>query len=150
MEILLEQEMVDEYVRLYNFMDDSKEEPLWNFAFMRREIAFLKREIRYIYTHEERSNDEVNQSKFDAFFETHTKINREIMHNAKSLSDCIEACKNTPYSEPLQRAENVTARIHFRWVWCWTHITISQYGIQHRSLLIRHRRIYLKGLSEQK
>ena len=79
------------------------------FWFMRREIAFLKREIRYIYTHEERSNDEVNQSKFDAFFETHTKINREIMHNAKSLSDCIEACKNTPYSEPLQRAENIGA-----------------------------------------
>ncbi len=31
------------------------------------------------------------------------------MHNAKSLSDCIEACKNTPYSEPLQRAENIGA-----------------------------------------
>ena len=105
MEILLEQEMVDEYVRLYNFMDNSKR-TVMEFWFMRREIAFLKREIRYIYTHEERSNDEVNQSKFDAFFETHTKINREIMHNAKSLSDCIEACKNTPYSEPLQRAEN--------------------------------------------
>ena len=65
--------------------------------------------VQNIYTHEERSNDEVNQSKFDAFFETHTKINREIMHNAKSLSDCIEACKNTPYSEPLQRAENIGA-----------------------------------------
>ena len=81
MEILLEQEMVDEYVRLYNFMDNSKR-TVMEFWFMRREIAFLKREIRYIYTHEERSNDEVNQSKFDAFFETHTKINREIMHNA--------------------------------------------------------------------
>ena len=148
MEILLEQEMVDEYVRLYNFMDNSKR-TVMEFWFMRREIAFLKREIRYIYTHEERSNDEVNQSKFDAFFETHTKINREIMHNAKSLSDCIEACKNTPYSEPLQRAENIGAD-SFSMVWCWTHITISQYGIQHRSLLIRHRRIYLKGLSEQK
>ena len=108
MEILLEQEMVDEYVRLYNFMDNSKR-TVMEFWFMRREITFLKREIRYIYTHEERSNDEVNQSKFDAFFETHTKINREIMHNAKSLSDCIEACKNTPYSEPLQRAENIGA-----------------------------------------
>ena len=82
MEILLEQEMVDEYVRLYNFMDNSKR-TVMEFWFMRRD-CILKREIRYIYTHEERSNDEVNQSKFDAFFETHTKINREIMHNAKN------------------------------------------------------------------
>ena len=51
MEILLEQEMVDEYVRLYNFMDNSKR-TVMEFWFMRREIAFLKREIRDIYTHE--------------------------------------------------------------------------------------------------
>ena len=61
MEILLEQEMVDEYVRLYNFMDNSKR-TVMEFWFMRREIAFLKREIRYIYTHEERSNDEVTKA----------------------------------------------------------------------------------------
>lgn len=41
MEILLEQEMVDEYVRLYNFMDNSKR-TVMEFWFMRREIAFLK------------------------------------------------------------------------------------------------------------
>lgn len=108
MEILLGQELFDEYVRLYNFMD-YKKRLIMNFWFMRREVEFLKREIRYIYTHEKRSDDEVNQSKFDAFFETHTKINRDIMHEAKSLADCIEACKGTPYYEPLQRAENLDA-----------------------------------------
>ena len=35
MEILLEQEMVDEYVRLYNFMDNSKR-TVMEFWFMRR------------------------------------------------------------------------------------------------------------------
>lgn len=108
MEILLNQEMFNEYVSLYNFMDHKKR-AIMNFWFMRREVEFLKREIRYIYTHEKRSDDEVNQSRFDAFFETHTKINRDIMHEAKSLSDCIEACKGTPYYEPLQRAENLDA-----------------------------------------
>ncbi len=108
MEILLEQELVNEYVRLYNFVDHKKR-ALLEFWFIRYEVEFLKREISYIYTHEARSSDEVNQSKFDAFFETHTKINGEIMRNATSLSDCIEACKDTPYADLLQRAENLDA-----------------------------------------
>ncbi len=106
MELMLERELMDEYIRLYNFVDQ-KNRTLLNFWFMERETEFLKREIRYIYTHEQRSSDEVNQGRFDAFFKTHTKINQDIMLNAKSLSDCIEACKNTPYAEPLQRAENL-------------------------------------------
>lgn len=106
MELLLEQDIMDEYVRLYSFVDHTKRSML-EFWFMRREIEFLKRETRHIYTHEECSSDEVNQGIFEAFFETHTKINRDIMRNAKSLSDCIEACKDTPYREPLQRAENL-------------------------------------------
>jgi V/A-type H+-transporting ATPase subunit C len=108
MEILIEQNLVDEYVRLYNFLDHSKRE-IMAFWFMRYEQEFLKREIRYIYTHEARNEDDVNQSRFDAFFETHTKINREIMKNATTLSDCIEACKDTPYWQALQRAENLNA-----------------------------------------
>lgn len=108
MENLLFQEIIDEYIRIYNFMDHTKRE-LMGFWFMRREVEFLKSEIRYIYTHEKRIKDEESQNRFNAFFETHTKINREIMRNAKSLADCIEACKDTPYSEPLQRAENLGA-----------------------------------------
>lgn len=108
MEILLEREIVDEYIRLYNFMDNSKR-AVMKFWFMRREVEFLKREIRHIYTHEERSEDEINQGKFDAFFKTHTKINGEVMHNASSLGDCITACKATPYARVLERAESVGA-----------------------------------------
>lgn len=108
MEILLEQDIIDEYIRLYNFVDHKKR-LLLEYWFMRREVEFLKREMRYIYTHEERSGDEINQDRFEAFFETHTKINRDIMNNARSLSDCIEACKDTPYAEPLQRADNLNA-----------------------------------------
>lgn len=108
MELLLAQELMDEYIRLYNFLNHTKRE-LIEFWFMRHEVEFLKLEMRYIYTHEKRSSDEINQSRFDAFFETHTKINREIMRNARSLSDCIEACKDTPYAEPLIRAENLGA-----------------------------------------
>ena len=108
MEILLEQDIMDEYVRLYNFVDHDKRE-LMSFWFMRYEVEFLKREIRYIYTHEERSSDEINQGRFDAFFETHTKINHEVMRNARSISDCIDACKDTPYADPLRRAESLVA-----------------------------------------
>lgn len=108
MELLLYSEIMNEYVRIYNFIDHTKRK-LIEFWFMRQEVEFLKREIRHIYTHEERSSDEVNQGRFDAFFKTHTKINRDIMSGAKSLSDCIEACANTPYSEPLKRAESLGA-----------------------------------------
>ncbi|MCC8161338.1 MAG: V-type ATPase subunit [Oscillospiraceae bacterium] len=108
MEVLLDSELVNEYVRLYNFMDHSKRS-LMELWFMRYEVEFLKRAIRHIYTHEENSDDEIDRGKFNAFFETHTKINREVMMNAKSLSDCIEACKDTPFAKTLQRAENLDA-----------------------------------------
>lgn len=107
-EILLENELVDKYVRLYNFMDHSKREIL-QFWFMRYELEFLKREIRHIYTHEAVSDDAVDKSRFDSFFRTHTKINRDIMRSAASLSDCIEACRETPYAQALRRAENIDA-----------------------------------------
>lgn len=105
-EILISVEIIDEYLRLYDFLDSSKREVL-KFWFMRREIEFLTRELRYIFTHESRNADQFSQDRFEAFFETHTKINKELMKNASSLADCIEACKNTPYAEPLQRAENL-------------------------------------------
>lgn len=105
-EILISKEIFDEYVRLYDFLDSSKRAVL-KFWFMRREIMFLTRELRYIFTHESRNSDTVSKDKFDAFFETHTKIDRELMLNAASLSDCIEACKNTPYAESLRRAESL-------------------------------------------
>lgn len=108
MEIILERELFEEYIRLYNFMDNSKRK-IMRFWFMKREVDFLKREIRHIYTHERRSDDNLNQSRFDEFFKTHTKIDGEIMHNAKSLADCITACKNTPYAEEMKRAKNIGA-----------------------------------------
>ena len=108
MELMLYREIVDEYVRLYNFVDHTKR-GMMEFWFTRHEVEFLKLEIRYIYTHEKRNSDPINQGKFDAFFETHTRINREIMRNARSLSDCIEACKDTPYAESLRRAQSLGA-----------------------------------------
>ena len=108
MELLLEQDIMEEYVRLYNFADRPLRR-LLNFWFIQREGEFIKRELRHIYTKEARTRDEVSQGRFDAFFETHTKINREIMQNATSLDDCIKACGHTPYAEPLKRAQSVGA-----------------------------------------
>lgn len=108
MELVLEQDIMEEYIRLYNFVDKDKRD-LLRFWFVNREIEFLKREIRYIYTHDERSSDEINQGRFDAFFETHTRINRSLMQNAASLSDCAAACADTPYAVVLRRAENLDA-----------------------------------------
>lgn len=107
-EILLEQDLVDEYVRLYNFIDHSKRE-IMKFWFMRYELEFLKRSIRHIYTHESISDDAAERGRFEAFFKTHTRINRDIMRSAVSLSDCVEACRETPYYRALRRAENLGA-----------------------------------------
>lgn len=107
-EILLENDLVDEYIRLYNFIDHSKRE-IMKFWFMRHELEFLKREIRHIYTHEAVSDDIVDRGRFDAFFKTHTKINRDIMRSATSLADCVEACRETPYAHALKRAKNLEA-----------------------------------------
>lgn len=107
-EIKLYKDLVSEYERLYNFLDHSKRE-IMSFWFMRHELEFLKSEIRYIYTHEERKKDEISRERFDAFFSSHTKINRDIMSKATSLADCIVACENTPYQKALQRAENLGA-----------------------------------------
>ena len=106
MELLMSGEVFDEYLRLYEFLDSSKREIL-KFWFIRREILFLIKEMRYIFTHESRNEDQISRDRFEAFFETHTKIDRELMLNATCLADCIEACKNTPYAEPLRRAEKL-------------------------------------------
>ena len=108
MEIILETDIMDEYIRIYKFVDKEKRN-LLSYWFMQREVEFLKREIRYIYSNEKRSSDEVNQGRFDAFFETHTKIDKSIMQSASSLEDCIRACADTPYAEPLRRAAGIGA-----------------------------------------
>lgn len=108
MELILENNVMDEYIRIYKFVDKEKRS-LLSFWFMQREVEFLKREIRYIYNNEKRSSDEVNQGRFDAFFETHTKIDKSIMQSASSLDDCIRACADTPYAMPLGRAASIGA-----------------------------------------
>lgn len=108
MEITVRNEMYEEYVRLYNFIDRSGRGIL-NFWFMRQEIDFLKRMIRHLYTHESVTDDEVELGRFEAFFNTHTRIKRDLILNATSLSDCIAACAETPYSKTLARAENLEA-----------------------------------------
>lgn len=106
MEIFISSGIVRDYARLYSFMDGS-ERNILKYWFMHHEIEFLIREIQYIYTHEKRNTDEISDERFESFFQSHTKIDREIMRNAKSLADCTEACKNTPYYEPLKKAENL-------------------------------------------
>ncbi|MBQ3472427.1 MAG: V-type ATPase subunit, partial [Clostridia bacterium] len=63
MELLLEQDIMEEYVRLYNFADRPLRR-LLNFWFIQREGEFIKRELRHIYTKEARTRDEVSQGRF--------------------------------------------------------------------------------------
>ncbi|MDD6484385.1 MAG: V-type ATPase subunit [Clostridiales bacterium] len=106
MEILVKGSVVNDYTRLYSFADSSKRYIL-KYWFMHHEIEFLIREIQYIYTHEERDTGEINDEIFERFFKTHTGIDREGMYSAKNLDDCANACKNTPYYEPLRRAQSL-------------------------------------------
>ncbi len=126
MERMLERDIMDEYVRIYNFVDFSDRE-IMNLWFMRRELRFLKREIRHIYTHEKCVGDDIDRGTFNDFFDSHTKIDKDIMQSASSLSDCIKACEKTPYAEPLRRAESlevdffsagmVLESFYYRYIW---------------------------------
>lgn len=102
-EFLMEEKILLDILKIFNFTDNAYNEVM-DFIFARREIEFLKRQINHIYTHQKRSEDKMSYARFNAFFNSHTKIDREIMENAASLEDCIEACRNTRYAEPLRRA----------------------------------------------
>ena len=104
MEHLMNKQLVLDFKKIYAFMDNQNAD-LIRFFFIRREIEVLKREIHYIYTKEERSSRYRTDEEFkNNFFVNGGKIKRDLISNAKSLEDCVEACKGTMYEEPLKRA----------------------------------------------
>jgi V/A-type H+-transporting ATPase subunit C len=107
LEFVLKQKMLSEYMRMYQFMDLKKRNIL-KFWWMRHEIEYLKRSIRYIFNHEKQVDDVIDQQNKDFFME-HTKIDWEALAHAKTFSDCVKACENTPYADVLARAENLNA-----------------------------------------
>ena len=109
MEHLMNKKLVLEFKKIYRFMDNQNAD-LIRFFFIRREIEFLKREIHYIYTREERNGRHWTDEEFRSnFFINGKKINRDAIRNAKSLEDCVEACRGTIYEEPLKRAVQFNA-----------------------------------------
>ena len=104
MEQLMNKKLVWDFKKIYAFMDNQNAD-LIRFFFIRREIEFLKREIHYIYTKEERSGKRWSDEEFKSnFFVNGDKINRDLIRNAKSLEAFVEACRGTMYEEPLKRA----------------------------------------------
>ena len=109
MEQLMNKKLVLEFKKIYAFMD-GQDADLIRFFFIRREIEFLKREIHYIYTREERSSRRWTDEEFKSnFFINGGKINRDLIRDAKSLEDYAQACKGTMYEEPLKRAVDFKA-----------------------------------------
>ena len=108
MEYLMNEKLFHDFVKIYKFMDKQNSD-LIRFFFIRREIEFLKREIHYIYTNEERRDRWTDEEFRNHFFISGAKIKHDIMRSAKSLEDCVEACRGTMYEEPLKRAVQFNA-----------------------------------------
>ena len=108
MEYLMNEKLFHDFVKIYRFMDNQNTD-LIRFFFIRREIEFLKREIHYIYTKEERSGRWTDEEFGNYFFISGDKIKRDVMRCAQSLEDCVDACRGTIYEEPLKRAVNFDA-----------------------------------------
>lgn len=106
MEQLIWQEQFEDYMSLYQFMN-AEQRNLLKFLFMRREIDYLKSRIRSMYTGDEQTA--VFQGAFKEFFRKHSKINREMVHTAKTMEEYKQACKDTPYYGVLKRAEVLDA-----------------------------------------
>ncbi|MCD8391346.1 MAG: V-type ATPase subunit, partial [Firmicutes bacterium] len=107
-ELRMKKKLMDDFFRIYEF-SDRQFMTVMDFVFRRREVEFLKNEIHYIYTKDERKPKPEAESAFESFFEKYTKIDKDAMQNAKTLDDCYAACKNTCYAEPLGRAANLNA-----------------------------------------
>lgn len=108
MEFLMEEQLFADFINIYKFMDKIDTEVI-EFYFVRREIEFLKREIHYIYTQEKRKPDLTDSGGYSEFFAKRTKINIDMIKNASSLQDCLEACAGTKYEKPLERAINLNS-----------------------------------------
>ena len=104
MEKILNREILEQYIRLYNFMDQKQREIL-KFWFMRKEIDFLKHKIRYLFNQDQDEDEELQQ--FDEFFHKHTKIHYQDIDRARSLSEFARACEDTPYYDILVTSENI-------------------------------------------
>ena len=97
--------LFDEYSRLYTFMDQKQRSflGLWN---MQWEIRVLQRAMRYIVNHEEIPQwfgDDATELEI----KKHTRIKLDALAAARSMSEVIAACANTPYKEILETGEKL-------------------------------------------
>ncbi len=106
MEEMIWQEQFSDYMSLYQFIS-SEQRTLLKYLFLRREIDYLKSRIRSMYTGDEQTP--VFRGAFKEFFRRHSRINREAVHEAKTLAEYRDACKDTPMYAVLARAEELDA-----------------------------------------
>lgn len=107
-ELILENYLYDQYIRLYNFMTRPQRKvlKLW---LMRREIEYLKRNIRNVFNGENINSAEKSIDASNAFFIKHTKINCGMINSAKNFEEFIEACKDTIYYDLLKTAGSINS-----------------------------------------
>ncbi len=106
-ETRLNKSFYNEYERLYSFMDRDKRMIL-RYWFLRREINLLTAGLRHIFTHEDFRRNFMRLG-LTPFFKTHTKMDIDMLLEAKTLDDAIKACENTPYAALLERAKEASS-----------------------------------------
>lgn len=97
-----------EYNRLYKFVD-AHQQVILDYWFMRREVNYLKHNIRNLFNRESELAHMPDPEEFSAFFQNHTSLDTQMCRNADSIEDFIAACKGTIYERFLKRAAAVSS-----------------------------------------
>lgn len=105
-EEVLENNLYEQYIRLYSFMSRSGRSVLKTWL-MHREIDYIKSRARGFFNGEVRE-DSITSVK-NEFFLQHTRIDCEKAEAAASLSEFIEACRGSVFYDILKTAESIEA-----------------------------------------
>lgn len=97
-----------EYNRLYKFVD-AHQQAILDYWFMRREVNYLKHNIRNLFNRESELAHMPDPEEFSAFFQNHTSIDTQMCRSADSIEDFIDACRGTVYEKFLKRAAAVNS-----------------------------------------
>lgn len=102
LEMKIMNKLESEYNRIYKFVDE-RQQVILDYWFMRREVNYLKHNIRNLFNKESKLSHMPDPEEFSDFFRNHTSIDTELCRNAESLEDFIAAVRNTIYEPFLKR-----------------------------------------------
>lgn len=108
LEMKIMYKLESEYNRIYKFVDE-RQQVILDYWFMRREVNYLKHNIRNLFNRESKLSHMPDPEEFSEFFRSRTSIDTELCRNAESMEAFIAASKNTIYEAFLKRTAAVNS-----------------------------------------